>query len=156
MTDRITAEARSRTMASIRRKGTSMEKVVEGLIQKSRFSFVMHPPWLGSPDFAFQRRGVVVFLDSCFWHKCPEHFRPPKSRTTYWEAKISRNVARDFETRAKYRELGWEVLQFWEHSVAAAPKSCLENLIKALRNRKPCSLIPPPPKRTPGGGVRFQ
>jgi DNA mismatch endonuclease (patch repair protein) len=154
--DRISSDTRSRTMAAIRGQGTSIENSFEILVRRTRFLFVMHPRWLGSPDLAFPQRGVVVFLDSCFWHKCPSHFRQPKSRTVYWEAKIGRNVARDREIRAEYQALGWSVLQFWEHAIREYPLECLKELIAELRARKRSTLTPPPPRRTPGGGVKFR
>jgi DNA mismatch endonuclease, patch repair protein len=154
--DRVSPRVRSLIMASIRGRGTSIEVRFERLVRKTRFSFTMHPGWLGSPDLGFPNRGVVVFLDSCFWHKCPVHFRPPKSRIGYWEAKIARNVARDEEIRADYREQGWSVIQFWEHSLRENPESCLQALILELRSRKRSNLSPPPRRRTRGGGVPFR
>jgi DNA mismatch endonuclease, patch repair protein len=154
--DRVAPNVRSRTMASIKGRDTSIEKAFEVLVSRSRFSFLKHPNWLGSPDIAFPKRGVVVFLDSCFWHKCPFHFRPPKSRKEYWEPKIARNVARDASVRAKYRELGWLVVQFWEHALTQDAENCLKELVSELHGRRQSSLLPPPQKRTPGGGVPFR
>lgn len=153
--DRVPPNIRSRTMAAIKGCGTSIERTFGALVSGSRFSFVEHPKWLGSPDFAFPKRGVVVFLDSCFWHKCPAHYRPPKSRTEYWQAKIARNVDRDATIRASYQEQGWLVIQFWEHSMHEDAAECLNRLLVALRSRNPRRWVPPPPKRTPGGGVKF-
>jgi DNA mismatch endonuclease, patch repair protein len=154
--DRVTSVVRSRTMAAIKGRGTSIERALESLITKSRFAFLKHPKWLGSPDFAFPKRGVVVFVDSCFWHKCPIHYRPPKSRVRYWRAKIGRNEERDLTIRARYKAEGWYVANFWEHEVIANPRECADRLISALRDRKRKNLVPPPPSRTPGGGVPFR
>jgi DNA mismatch endonuclease (patch repair protein) len=154
--DRVAPDVRSRTMASIKGRDTSIEKAFEVLVSRSGFSFLKHPNWLGSPDIAFPKRGVVVFLDSCFWHKCPIHFRPPKSRKEYWEPKIARNVARDATIRETYRVRGWMVMEFWEHSVTEDTGRCVQDLIAQLRTRRRSTLIPPSPKRTPGGGVRFR
>src|SRR4051812_35657244 len=35
-------------------------------------------------DIVFSRRRVAVFLDGCFWHCCPEHFRMPARNQDYW------------------------------------------------------------------------
>jgi len=142
-------------MAAIRSRGTSIELAFEEMLRRSRFSFESHPKWLGSPDFAFPHRGCVVFLDSCFWHKCPQHFRPPKSRKEYWEPKIARNVERDLSIRSEYRQTGWTVIEFWEHSVRNDLAGCIKSLLAQLRSARRSSLKPLPPKRTPGGGVRF-
>jgi DNA mismatch endonuclease (patch repair protein) len=63
---------------------------------------------------------VVVFIDGCFWHGCPEHFVAPKSHPEYWEPKIAANRARDAETTGRLSDEGWTVLRFWEHEDPAA------------------------------------
>ena len=63
------------------------------------------------------RGGCVEVLPHCpEWHGCPEHCRKPKSNTAYWNAKIERNRARDTESTAALRLLGWSVLRIWEHT----------------------------------------
>ena len=153
--DTVAPHIRSKTMAAIRGQGTSIEVAFEASVHRSRFSFIAHPAWLGRPDFAFPTRGIVVFLDSCFWHKCPVHFRPPKSRQHYWEPKIARNVERDSRVRAEYQKLGWTVIQFWEHAIGEDVDGCVKALTVRLRAKRRSRLVPPAPKRTPGGGVRF-
>jgi DNA mismatch endonuclease (patch repair protein) len=71
----------------------------------------------------FTKKRVAVFIDGCFWHGCPEHYVPPKTRAEFWQAKITGNVERDIETTRRLTEAGWSVLRYWEHqdpeSVAA-------------------------------------
>ena len=71
----------------------------------------------GSPDFANKRRKIAVFVDGCFWHKCPKCYRPPKSNRKFWNAKIERNTERDKLANRQMRKDGWTVLRFWEHQV---------------------------------------
>ena len=66
-------------------------------------------------DIAFGRSRVVVFVDGCFWHGCPEHGTWPKANADWWRAKITANVARDRDTDARLRKGGWGVLRFWAH-----------------------------------------
>jgi len=47
------------------------------------------------PDIVFSRWKVAVFVDGCFWHRCPEHFHEPKRNLEYWVPKLAANVARD-------------------------------------------------------------
>jgi DNA mismatch endonuclease (patch repair protein) len=63
-----------------------------------------------------------VFVDGCFWHRCPEHGTAPKRNAEWWEAKLSQNVKRDRQTDRHLAELGWTVIRIWEHedSVGAA------------------------------------
>jgi DNA mismatch endonuclease (patch repair protein) len=56
-----------------------------------------------------------VFVDGCFWHGCPTHFRPPSTNADYWLQKIERNRARDVDTDSRLRDAGWIVLRVWEH-----------------------------------------
>lgn len=67
------------------------------------------------PDIVFTRAKVAVFVDGCFWHRCPEHGQMPKSNRGYWEPKLARNVERDRANDVVLEESGWTVLRFYEH-----------------------------------------
>jgi DNA mismatch endonuclease (patch repair protein) len=67
------------------------------------------------PDIVFSRARVVVYIDGCFWHRCPEHGTEPRSNSDYWGPKLDRNVARDRDTEVQLRARGWTVLRAWEH-----------------------------------------
>jgi DNA mismatch endonuclease (patch repair protein) len=66
-------------------------------------------------DIVFSRLKIAVFIDGCFWHGCPEHFRMPRANHQYWSTKIGRNRQRDVDTTTRLQEAGWSVLRFWEH-----------------------------------------
>lgn len=66
-------------------------------------------------DMAFTRRRAFVFVDGCFWHRCPEHGTDPRNNSGWWRTKLDRNVARDRHTDAALREAGWTVVRVWEH-----------------------------------------
>ena len=66
-------------------------------------------------DVVFTKRRIAVFIDGCFWHGCPLHYRVPGTNAGYWQPKIARNVERDAETTLALVEAGWRVLRFWEH-----------------------------------------
>lgn len=69
----------------------------------------------GRPDIAFPGRKVAIFVNGCFWHRCP-HCNPstPKRNTEFWEAKFRRNVERDARAIAELKELGWTPITIWE------------------------------------------
>lgn len=67
------------------------------------------------PDIVFPRDKVAVFVDGCFWHRCPEHGSKPKSNSAYWGPKLDRNVARDRVIDERLGEAGWHVIRIWEH-----------------------------------------
>lgn len=74
------------------------------------------------PDLLFGPRQVAVFVDGCFWHRCPVHATHPVANAHYWQAKFDRNVQRDRADDAALEAGGWTVLRVWEHEdpVAAA------------------------------------
>jgi DNA mismatch endonuclease (patch repair protein) len=61
------------------------------------------------------RAKVAVFVDGCFWHRCPEHRTDPRTNSVYWTAKLDRNVARDRRNDAELEAAGWSVVRVWEH-----------------------------------------
>jgi DNA mismatch endonuclease (patch repair protein) len=67
------------------------------------------------PDLVFTRARVAVFVDGCFWHRCPEHGTSPRANSSYWGPKLDRNVARDADTDRQLVALGWAVVRVWEH-----------------------------------------
>lgn len=74
-------------------------------------------------DIVLRGKGVVVYVDGCFWHGCPQHATIPKENRRWWLAKLKANRTRDVDTDDRLRKAGWMVLRFWEHedpSVAAA------------------------------------
>ena len=82
-------------------------------------------------DIVFRGPKVAVFIDGCFWHGCPNHYRRPKRNSAYWEAKIARNRDRDAETTRVLAKLGWQVLRFWEHEDAVVIATRIEAAIRA-------------------------
>ena len=72
----------------------------------------------GRPDIAYPGRKLAIFVNGCFWHRCPVCNLPtPQSNVEYWEAKFKRNVERDAENRAALEEAGWTVVTLWEHDL---------------------------------------
>ena len=72
------------------------------------------------PDIVFRRARLAVFIDGCWWHRCPEHGVMPGSNTAYWLPKLDRNVERDRRVDAALSADGWVVVRVWEHDVSAA------------------------------------
>ena len=68
-------------------------------------------------DVVFPTQRVAVFIDGCFWHRCPEHATTPARNHDYWVAKFERNMTRDIATNQELTQLGWRVIRVWEHEV---------------------------------------
>ncbi len=89
----------------------------------------------GKPDIAIKKYKLVVFVDSCFWHGCPYHFTMPKSNRKYWRSKIERNKKRDKRVNEYYKQLGWNVLRFWEHQINKDVDAVVRK-VKTILSRK--------------------
>jgi DNA mismatch endonuclease (patch repair protein) len=81
------------------------------------------------PDIVFPRHRVIVFVDGCFWHSCPDHGTHPKKNPAYWDAKLARNLDRDARVNAALREAGWSVVRVWEHQ---SPEEAATSIVAAL------------------------
>ncbi len=69
----------------------------------------------GSPDVCYPGRKVAVFVNGCYWHRCPHCARPlPKTNVEFWARKFERNRARDERDYRLLLEAGWTVLVVWE------------------------------------------
>ena len=69
----------------------------------------------GRPDIAYPGKRIAIFINGCFWHRCPKCDLPiPKSNQEYWIHKFTRNVQRDQERIAELERLGWQVHVIWE------------------------------------------
>ncbi|WP_082567027.1 very short patch repair endonuclease [Janibacter sp. Soil728] len=83
-------------------------------------------------DIAFTRARLVVLVDGCFWHGCPEHGPIPKTNTQWWLEKFERNRLRDRDTDQRLALLGWTVVRVWEHEPSEAAASEIERVYRAL------------------------
>lgn len=69
----------------------------------------------GRPDVAWPGKKVALFVNGCFWHRCPHCKLPlPKSNVEYWVVKFNRNVERDEQNLRALEEAGWKVHVVWE------------------------------------------
>ena len=108
-----------RSMRGNRSRDTTPERALRSALHALGLRFrVDARPVPGIPrraDVVLGADRVAVFLDGCFWHGCPEHFRPPATNAGYWTAKIAGNRARDASTTALLEAAGWVVIRCWEH-----------------------------------------
>jgi DNA mismatch endonuclease (patch repair protein) len=83
-------------------------------------------------DIVFPRQRVCVFIDGCYWHGCPFHFKCPKTNSDWWREKISANIERDRRQTQLLRDGGWNVLRFWEHEIQVDVDVCLSVIRNAI------------------------
>jgi DNA mismatch endonuclease (patch repair protein) len=89
----------------------------------------------GRPDVCYPGRKVAVFVNGCFWHRCPI-CRPssPKTHREYWDAKFDRNVERDREKAEELRKSGWKVVTVWECEIDGDLHATATRVIVELDN----------------------
>ncbi|MEU4215094.1 very short patch repair endonuclease [Actinoplanes sp. NPDC026623] len=86
-------------------------------------------------DLVFTRVRVAVFVDGCYWHGCPEHYRPARQNAAFWSAKIAANRQRDGETDNLLRAAGWMVVRIWEHQDVTAGAEIVRAAVAEARTR---------------------
>ncbi len=119
-------------MSRIRSKNTKAELILRKAIWAKGCRYRLHYKIAGKPDLVFVKRKLAVFIDGCFWHKCPQCYVEPKSNSEYWIPKIEKNVQRDQINTEKLKNEGWTVLRFWEHEIMKNLNLCLQVIINHI------------------------
>lgn len=123
---------RSWIMSRVGRKNTRPELVfrkesrVQGLTK-----YKLHPKTLpGRPDVYFPSNNLAVFINGCFWHRCPYcKLSMPKTHKVFWAKKFAANTARDKKKRAQLKKLGIKSVVFWECQI----KKDVQKLVAKLK-----------------------
>lgn len=124
-----------RAMQAVKRQDTKAEVLLRRRLHAVglRFRKEIRPePGLRcKADIVFPRQRICIFIDGCFWHCCPIHFKPPKKNSAWWKEKIQATVERDGRQRRFLESRGWKVLRFWEHSITPRKVAQVIRLIAA-------------------------
>lgn len=117
MADTLTPEQRHKCMSHVKGKDTKPEVRLRKALWAKGLRYRLNYKLPGKPDLVFVAARVVVFVDGCFWHGCPEHGTIPETNRAFWEKKIRRNIERDREVTEELGEMGWTVLRVWTHEL---------------------------------------
>ena len=119
LTDIWSKSKRSEVMSRIRGKGNEKTELrLARLIRAEGIScWRRHLPIFGRPDFAFRKQKVAVFVDGCFWHGCPRHYRAPAQNADFWVRKVTNNRKRDRLVSRTLKSKGWQVIRIWGHAL---------------------------------------
>lgn len=121
-------------MSRQRRRDTDAEMALRRLLHGRGLRFRVDRPIPGLPrrraDLTFPVQRIVVFVDGCFWHGCPEHRSYPKTNADWWAHKLLRNIERDRETDAHLVALGWTIIRVWEHESPATAADRVEAAVR--------------------------
>lgn len=128
-------ESRRRMQAN-RSRDTTPERKVRSALHRRGFRFFVDR-WVVAgglrtrPDILFPRKRLAVYIDGCFWHRCPRHATNPKANSAYWAPKLKANVARDERATFALVGAGWTVLRFWEHEDPGDVANSIEAALRA-------------------------
>lgn len=105
-----------RSMQGNKRKDTKPELLVRAALREAGLGgYRLQWKVPGRPDIAWPGKKVCLFINGCFWHRCPHcNLSLPKKNVEYWAAKFDRNVQRDKENLAALQASGWTVHVVWE------------------------------------------
>lgn len=124
-------------MSRVRSRHTAPELAVRRELHRRglRYRTDMPVPDIGRtrPDIVFTRVRVAVFVDGCFWHRCPDHGTSPKANADWWSEKLDGNVRRDRAIDLALAEAGWLVIRIWEHE---EPVEAADRIESAVRKRR--------------------
>lgn len=90
----------------------------------------------GRPDISFPGKRVAIFVNGCFWHRCPLCKLPiPKSNSSFWNDKFKKNIERDNSKISLLKRTGWKVLVVWECEIRNNITACADKLNLHLNNQ---------------------
>ena len=117
MADNVTPEKRAKIMRSIISKSTKPELVLRRFLFSKGYRYRKNYNKLpGRPDIVFISKKIAIFVHGCFWHqhKDCEITNKPRSNTTFWKEKFSKNLERDKRNQKDLEDMGWDPKVIWE------------------------------------------
>jgi DNA mismatch endonuclease (patch repair protein) len=128
-------------MRANKARDTGPERRLRSLLHKAGLRYRVNarplPALRRTADVVFPTTRVAVFVDGCYWHGCPQHYRPAQANDQFWRDKIEGNRARDRETDQLLADEGWTVIRIWEHEDPAAAAQLVERAVREAASAKP-------------------
>jgi len=133
MTDTFTKEVRSKIMAKVKSENTVPEIMLRKQLYSKGVRYRINYRSLeGNPDVVIPSKKIAIFIDGCFWHKCPKCFGLPDSNKEYWRKKIEKNVERDKKANKALKLKGWRVIRIWEHEIRKDLERSVKRIVDVL------------------------
>lgn len=107
----------SKVMSANKAKGTRPEIILRQTlwncgVKGYRVNYSKIP---GKPDLVFTKKKLAIFVNGCFWHRCPKcNFELPRHNQQFWIDKFAKNTARDQKKIRELNQAGWNVYTVWE------------------------------------------
>ena len=121
-------------------RDTGPELALRSELHRLGLRFRIHrrpvPGVRATADIVFGPARVAVFVDGCFWHRCPIHATAPKANGEWWAEKLEANVARDRHTDELLEQAGWLVMRVWEHESPALAAAAILRVVTERRTAR--------------------
>lgn len=90
----------------------------------------------GRPDIAFPAKKIAVFVNGCYWHRCPHcHPHEPRTNQDFWRKKFEANVERDKKKIEALYAQGWKVITIWECEIKKNIQDCTRIIKEKLEEQ---------------------
>ncbi|MBI2761534.1 MAG: very short patch repair endonuclease [Chloroflexi bacterium] len=132
-TDVLTPGQRHRCMQRVRSRDTKPELCLRRALWHAGMRYRLRRNLPGKPDLIFISARIAVFVDGCFWHRCPEHATHPKTNSRFWQDKLDGNVRRDRWVDATLSDEGWAVVRVWQHEIKRDLQGVVDRICAILR-----------------------
>jgi DNA mismatch endonuclease, patch repair protein len=128
-------ESTSKLMSSNKGKNTGPEELIRKALRAKGFTgYRLH--WKnapGRPDISFPGKRIAIFINGCFWHRCPIcDLTLPRSNTSFWQQKFDANVKRDAIKLKKLKDAGWKTIVIWECQIKKNIEKQIAKIIKLI------------------------
>lgn len=77
-------------------------------------------------DFRLLDANVLIEVDGCWWHGCPEHASEER------RAELNESVKKELDRDREADLSGWVVLRFWEHELNDVPGDVARCVLSAM------------------------
>ena len=83
-------------MSKQRRRDTQAELLIRQLLHargiRYRVDARPEPDYRCKADIMWRSLRLIVFVDGCFWHGCPDHATRPRANSEWWAQKLDANI----------------------------------------------------------------
>lgn len=103
-------------MATITEKNTKIELKAKEQLLQANIEFELQKRLIGRTRAdIFILPNIVIYLDGCYWHKCPIHYN--KERISRRTSSLTKCRETEFINRQQLRDQGYHVIEIWEHDI---------------------------------------
>ena len=122
-------------MRKVRQRDTGAERELRVALWSAGLRYQKHRRVAGTtPDVVFIGARVAVFVDGCFWHGCPVHYKAPVRNAEFWRDRLRSNQARDARDTLRLQAEGWRVIRVWECDLKRSRGDVVAGILAAVRS----------------------